>query len=147
MRALAFIAFVTALALTSVCRVFAQAADDPGYVLVVNPANPVTSLDRAFVEDAFLKKLTRWSNDEVIRPADLAPRSPVRRRFSETVLRRSVEAVKGYWQQRIFSGRDVPPPEFDTDEDVIRYVARYDGAVGYVSRSADLKSAKPVTVR
>ncbi len=69
----------------------------------------------------------------MIRPADLVPGSPARRKFTEEILKRSVEAVRGYWQQRIFSGRDVPPPEVETDEEVVKYVLKYTGAVGYVS--------------
>jgi ABC-type phosphate transport system substrate-binding protein len=127
--------------------VLAQPRPTPVYQVIVHPSNASTSLDRKFMEDAFLKKVTRWSNDVVIRPVDLAPSSTVRRKFSEGVLKRSVEAVKGYWQQRIFAGHDVPPPELGTDDDVVRYVLKYDGAVGYVSGGANLAGAKVVSLR
>jgi len=124
----------------------ATAAPPPVYVVIVHPSNPTTSADRKFLEDAFLKKTTRWDHGEVIRPVDQVPDSPVRRKFSEEVLRRSVAAVRSYWQQLIFSGRDVPPPELASDEDVVKYVLKYPGAVGYVSGSADTNGAKIVSV-
>jgi hypothetical protein len=71
----------------------------------------------------------------------------VRRRFSDEVLHRSVSEVKSYWQQRIFSGRDVPPPELDTDDQVVTYVLRHAGAVGYVSAEAALNGTKVLEVR
>jgi hypothetical protein len=71
----------------------------------------------------------------------------VRRRFCEEVLSRSVAAVKSYWQQLIFSGRAVPPPELDTDEEVVRYVAKYSGAIGYVSGASELSGVKVVAVK
>ena len=123
-----------------------ETAPVAAYRVIVHPANRVTVVDRKFLEDAFLKKTTRWHHQTVIRPADLAARLPARRRFSREVLDRSVAAVKAYWQQRIFSGRDVPPPEFDSDEKVIEYVLRHEGAVGYVSGSANLRGARVVTV-
>jgi ABC-type phosphate transport system substrate-binding protein len=126
-------------------RSFAEAS--PGYQVIVNPGNPVASLDRSFLEDAFLKKIVHWPSDETIRPVDLGPGSPTRHLFSQSVLRRSVDAVKGYWQQRIFSGRDVPPPELDSDDEVVRYVMKYGGAVGYVSSTASIGGAKAVLVR
>ena len=119
----------------------------PAYQVIVHPENPTTNVDRKFLEDAFLKKITTWPNGNSIRPVDRTASSPVRRAFSEEVLNRSVEAVKGYWQQRIFSGRDVPPPELETDDDVVSYVLKYDGAVGYVSGEAALKGARVLTVR
>jgi hypothetical protein len=126
--------------------VSAQEAASPAYRVVVHPSNRMTLIERKFLEDAFLKKTTRWPQQTVIRPVDLAVRLPTRRRFSREVLDRSVAAVKAYWQQRIFSGRDVPPPEFDSDDKVIDYVLRHEGAVGYVSGAANLRGAKVVTV-
>lgn len=106
------------------------------FLIVLHPANPATSLDRRFLSDAFLKRTTRWPGDELVRPVDLASDSPVRRAFTDAVLKRSVSAVKSYWQQQIFSGRDVPPPELDSDEQVLRYVSTHAGAIGYVSGTA-----------
>ena len=126
--------------------VSAQETATPTYRVVVHPSNRMTLIERKFLEDAFLKKATRWPQQTVIRPVDLAARLPTRRRFSREVLDRSVAAVKAYWQQRIFSGRDVPPPEFDSDDKVIDYVLRHEGAVGYVSGAANLRGAKIVTV-
>jgi len=149
MRPAAPLLLTLVLSLVVLCAtVLADAAPPPPpYVVIVHPSNPATTLDASFVLDAFLKKITRWPDDEVIRPVDLPPTSPVRQSFSAEVLRRSVDAVKGYWQQRIFSGRDVPPPELETDDDVVRYVLKYPGAIGYVSPRASLNGAKFVAVR
>jgi hypothetical protein len=117
------------------------------YVVIAHPGVTTAMVDREFLEDAFLKKVTRWPAGDSIRPVDLAPGAPVRRAFSADVLHRSVEAVKEYWQQRIFSGRDVPPPELDADADVVQYVLRHTGAVGYVSSTANLDRAKVLSVR
>jgi ABC-type phosphate transport system substrate-binding protein len=149
MRALPITATAIALALAALCAtLFAQAGPQaPVYQVIVHPSNPSAVVDRKFLEDAFLKKTTEWPFGNVIRPVDLPPNSPVRRQFTESVLKRSVEAVRVYWQQRIFAGRDLPPPELDTDEDVVKYVLKYEGAVGYVSGNADLKDTKVLAVR
>jgi ABC-type phosphate transport system substrate-binding protein len=119
----------------------------PSYRVIVNSGNASDSLDRRFVAEAFLKKATRWPDGGAILPVDLATDSPARRRFSEEVLGRSVEAVKSYWQQLIFSGRGVPPPELDSEVDVVKYVARHPGGLGYVSGTADIAGVKAVAVR
>jgi ABC-type phosphate transport system substrate-binding protein len=145
MRKASLIGLILGLGLTSPKGVV-HAEVRSSYVVVVHPGNPVATLDRKFLEEAFLKKTTRWPNDQVIRPVDLVPSSPVRRQFTDDVLKRPVEAVKGYWQQRIFSGRDVPPPELNSDSDVIKYVLQYEGAVGYVSSGTPLGGAKVIVV-
>jgi ABC-type phosphate transport system substrate-binding protein len=125
----------------------AETSATPPFRVIVDPNNAATQLDREFLADVFLKKATRWRNGEVTYPVDLSSKQPARREFSEQVLKRSVEAVRSYWQQLIFAGRDVPPPELENDEAVIKYVLAHPGAVGYVSGSAQLGAAKAVTVK
>jgi ABC-type phosphate transport system substrate-binding protein len=117
------------------------------FVVIVDPENPATAVDRKFLADAFLKKTTRWAHGPRIRPVDLTSDSPVRRQFSQSVIGRSVAAVRSFWQQQVFSGRDVPPPELDSDEAVVRYVLDNAGAVGYVSAGAQLRGARAVAVK
>ena len=116
----------------------------PGYLVIVNPASPVMSLDRKFLAQVFLRRTTRWSDDTPIRPVDLEPDSPARSRFSQEVLSRSVAAVRSYWQQRIFSGEGLPPPELAGDDAVVAYVASHPGAIGYVASGTRLNGVRAV---
>lgn len=119
----------------------------PPFWIVVHPDIRITTVDRTFLQDAFLKKVRTWPGGGVIHPVDMGRHSSVRARFSKEVLDRSVAAVNAYWQQRIFSGRDVPPPELDGDDKVLAYVLKREGAIGYVSGTADLRGVRVVSVR
>jgi ABC-type phosphate transport system substrate-binding protein len=114
--------------------------------VIVNVANPTGRASRGFVSDAFLKKTTRWPDDVVIRPVDQPEDSQVRRRFSDEVLKRSVAAVKSYWQQIVFTGRDLPPPELGSDADVVTFVTKHPGAIGYVAGDARIADVKILVV-
>lgn len=123
-------------------------ADEPaGFRVVVNAQSAAETLDRAFIADAFLKKVTRWPDGEAIRAVDLRFEAPTRQEFSEQVLQRSPAAVRSYWQQRIFTGRGVPPPELASDEAVLAYVREHRGAVGYVSARAETSSVRVLELR
>lgn len=119
----------------------------PPFRVVVHPDTPGSSVSREFLANAFLKNVTRWPDDQAIRPVDLKLDAPARKNFSEAVLHRSVAAVKAYWQQRIFSGRGVPPPALDSEQAVVEYVASHPGAVGYISGAAAVGSAKVMAVK
>jgi len=141
---------VLALALVAprpgVVRAESSSASPAEFHVIINPQNPVTSVSRKFVMDAFLKRVTQWGDLFGIRPVDLRVDSSVRNAFSTELLKRSVSAVKTYWQQMVFSGRDVPPPELDSDEEVIRYVIRNPGGIGYVSPTANLQGVRVLTL-
>jgi ABC-type phosphate transport system substrate-binding protein len=125
-------------------------ADQPTpllFQIIVHPSNPAASVDRKFVLDVFLRKTTRWPNEQPVRPVDLPTDSPTRQRFSGVALGRSVSAVKAYWLQVIFSGHGVPPPEIDSDEQVVRFVAQTAGAIGYVSGTAKTEGTKTISLK
>ncbi len=124
-------------------------AGEPAAVfhVVVHPESAATAVSREFLADAFLARAKRWPDGEAIRAVDLRFDSPARAHFSQQILRRSVFAVRSFWQQRIFAGRGVPPPELDSDEAVLRYVSSRRGAIGYVSSKAATASVKVVSVR
>jgi ABC-type phosphate transport system substrate-binding protein len=142
--------FIVCLAAAVLAVAFTRAQAQPtapAYRIIINAGNADNSVDRKFVAQAFLKKTSTWSNGEAIRPVDLRPDSSVRRRFTEDVLARSVAAVRSYWQQLIFSGRGIPPPELDNDDEVVGYVSKHPGAIGYVSGGADIRNTRVLVMR
>jgi ABC-type phosphate transport system substrate-binding protein len=122
--------------------------EDRSFNIIVHPSNPLTEVERRFMSDVFLKKVTTWPhNGAVVRPVDLTASSSARGRFSLSVIGRTVDSVKIYWQQAIFSGRNVPPPELSSDAEVIAYVAKNPQAVGYVATGAELTGVKIMQVK
>ncbi|HYQ46784.1 MAG TPA: hypothetical protein VER11_32665 [Polyangiaceae bacterium] len=125
----------------------ARAESAHEFRILVHPDNPALALSKDFVTDVFLKRTTRWPDGATAHPVDQRANAGARESFSDTVLRRSVSAVKRYWQQRIFSGRDLPPPELESDDAVVAYVLKHRGAIGYVSSNAKLGRAKAVSLQ
>ncbi len=114
------------------------------FQVIVNAQNPITSLERKYLADIFFKKVTHWPENGFVRPVDQGPSSLARQKFSEEILKRSVLSVKNYWQQLIFSGRDVPPPELTNDEEVIGYVVKNPNSIGYVSGAFLSEGREPI---
>jgi ABC-type phosphate transport system substrate-binding protein len=100
--------------------------------LIANNSVRVKSLPKKSVADVFLKKTTAWEGGGAAVPVDNAT-AAVRDEFSKFVLGKATAAVKSYWNQQIFSGRNVPPVEKDSDADVVAFVRNTPGAVGYVA--------------
>ena len=125
----------------------AAQAEDLGFVVIVNPDNPTRSIARDALSDIMLKKVTKWSDGQTAQPVDRDAGSFVRGRFSLMVHRKSVAAIKSYWQQQIFSGGAVPPVELRSDSEVVAHVQRTYGAVGYVKSGASLGRTKQLKVR
>ena len=117
------------------------------FKVIVNSANSTTELSTDVTSKLFLKQSTKFPNGTAAQPVDLAKTSAVRAAFSKAVLGRPSSAVETYWQQQIFSGKDVPPPAKASDDDVIAFVKANPGAIGYVSAGASTAGVKVVDVK
>jgi ABC-type phosphate transport system substrate-binding protein len=125
----------------------APARSGAAFQVIVNPDNGVASLDATFVRDAYLKRVTTWENGDTVRPVDLTTRYPAREAFARDVLGKTLPQLRSYWNQQIFSGRGVPPPELDSEAAVIRYVLANRGAIGYLPAGVSPQPARAIEVR
>lgn len=116
------------------------------YKVIIHPDNPATTVSRDLVRNAFLKKATQWGDGTTLRPIDLSRSFPIRDQFTREILNKTPSQLKNYWNQRIFSGKGVPPPEVETVADVIAYVVSEPGAIGYIPSHVDPGEAKVVEV-
>ena len=113
------------------------AADD--FVVIVHPSVAGTNVRRPDLAAVFLKKATRWGSGGVAVPVDQSGTSAVRKAFSEAVLGMSAGTAVQYWQKQMFGTSPLrPPPVKASDAEVIAFVEKTEGAVGYVSKAATL---------
>lgn len=104
-----------------------------GFTVVVNEANPVTSLSKDELSKIFLKKTTQWPAGGSIAAVDLGTGTSAREAFSKAIHGRGVSAIESHWQQQIFAGKDVPPPEKPSDAEVLAFVRANAGGIGYIA--------------
>jgi ABC-type phosphate transport system substrate-binding protein len=112
--------------------------------VIVHAANPVSSVLRSELSDIFLKKVAAWKSGSPVIPVDQTETNDVRKLFCKLVLGRDVQAVKGYWQQAIFAGKNFPPLEKSNDAEVMAFVAANPNAIGYISPAAVLSGTVKV---
>jgi len=108
------------------------------YVVVVNSANPVTTVSKGMLNDLFLKRAVRFYDGEKAAPVNLERTSPTRDAFSRAVHGKGAATVEAYWQGQIFAGKETPPPTRATDAEVLAFVREKPSAIGYVSAGTAL---------
>ncbi len=133
------------LLLLALAAALPAAAEEP-FKIVVNPANVAAALPRAQVSLLFLKKVTRWPDGRPVQPAEPADER-LRERFHRDVHGKSLAAVQSYWNQLIFSGREVPPVEKATAEEVVAFVRANAGAIGVVPAGEATAGVKVIALK
>jgi ABC-type phosphate transport system substrate-binding protein len=141
---------VLLLALAALCAPSSRAAAQTAkYVVVVNPGNPVKRLNKSQLSKIYLGKLQGWDINGRIEPIvvlDLKAGSPLREKFTQDVLRKSLSEAEAYWRQEVYAGRSFPPLE-QSEVEALAQVRSSVGGIAYVSPAADLKGVKVVSVQ
>jgi len=115
-------------------------------VLVVNPSNPVASLDAKVAKKIFLGKKGSWDNgDKVVLYSQTSPQ--VTDDFSRKVLSKSAQQFNTFWKKALFTGTGRPPIEVRDDAEMKKFIAADPRGIGYISRDALDGSVKVVTLR
>lgn len=111
-------------------------AQEGTFRVVVRDDNPVRELTSAEVSDLFLRKTMSWDDGTPVLPVDRRRGAEIVDIFSKAVHRKSASAIESYWSRQVFSGEGVPPTRVGSDREVLEYVSRNRGAIGYVSAEA-----------
>jgi ABC-type phosphate transport system substrate-binding protein len=136
------LSFLLLFALVSIGNLHAQS-----YKVVVNSSRDVSSLTKKEVSDLFLKKKAKWTDGSSVYPVDLSAASKVRESFSTDVHGKPTSAIRNFWQQAAFSGTASAPPEKASDEEVIEYVKKTPGAIGYISSTSKASDVKTLILK
>ena len=113
------------------------AASELPFHVIVNRSNAVSSLSKAEVSAIFMRRTRSWKGGAEIVPVQPPPTAALRREFTRAIHGTTVAFVTRYWQRLIFAGRSIPPLELPDDDDVIAFVRKTPGAIGYVQRLPD----------
>jgi ABC-type phosphate transport system substrate-binding protein len=102
---------------------------------------PESSLKKQELRDIYLGKKTSWSNNKRISFV-IQENSATTVQFFKNFVRKSPSQYSTYWREMVFTGKGIPPKSFSSDKDLIEFVAKTGGAIGYVSTSSGLETVK-----
>jgi len=113
-------------------------AQEASYKVIVNASNSAATVKREAVAQLFLNRKATWANGPTADPVDLSMTSPVRDAFSREILGIPLPAVQQYWRRRTLDQKEFPPMVKSAETEVVAYVAKSPGGIGYVAASASL---------
>lgn len=114
-----------------------------GVLVIGHPAMP--RVDGGTLQNIFLGKVIEVGGVAVT-VVNARGGSALRGRFLRTYLERDDEKYTAYWTVRRYLGKGAPPAELAGGAEVIRFVERTPGAIGYIDE-ADLRPGLNVLLR
>ena len=102
-------------------------------IVIVNIANPVTSLSSTDLKKLFLADRSHWDTGNAVAPVIPSAGAQERTTFLKIICGMSDRDLNKYFMQAAFTGRSVNPPrEVPNSSAVKNFVASSPGAIGFV---------------
>jgi ABC-type phosphate transport system substrate-binding protein len=131
------------LAMVAVIAVFAVAAGS--VKIVANPGIKASSISAEQLKGIFLQESTSFDGSNV-EPV-LEKSGATHEAFLKDYLGKTDAVLQTYYRSMVFSGKGSMPKVFASDAEVISYVTKTKGAIGYVSPSASAEGVKVLEVK
>lgn len=114
-------------------------------IIIAHPKVALDSLSSNELKNIFLGKKTYWPNGERI-VVVMQKSGIVHDNFLNEHIDMTAIAFRNYWRKRVFSGVGLPPESFDSDSDIVRYVAAMPGAISYIANNSAYKNVKILSI-
>lgn len=133
--------FVVA-AVASLAWLHASAAD---VKVIANPSVGAASVSAGDLKDVFLLDKDSLGGSHV-EPV-VAKGGSAHEAFLKEYLGKSDSALQAFYRSLVFTGKGSMPKSLGSDAEVVAYVAKTKGAIGYVSSGAATEGVKTLSVK
>ena len=103
--------------------------------VIANASVSASSISADDLKSVFLEEKTSLSDGSHVDPV-LLKGGPAHEAFVKQYLGKSDDALQTYYRSLVFSGKGSMPKMLGSDTEVLAYVAKTKGAIGYVSAGA-----------
>lgn len=114
--------------------------------VIANTSVEAGSISAQDLRDVFLETRSTLADGSHVQPV-LAKAGAAHEAFLKEYLGKSDTALQTYYRSLAFSGKGTMPKALGSDAEVVAYVAKTKGAVGYVSADASTAGVKVLTVK
>ena len=121
----------------------ARAAD---LKVIANPSVGASSISADELKGVFLATKTSLSDGSYVAPV-LAKGGPTHEAFIKEYLGKTDAALQTYYRSLVFTGKASMPKTLGADAEVVAYVAKTKGAIGYVSSAAGTGGVKTLDIK
>jgi TonB family protein len=113
--------------------------------IIANPSVKAEAISASEVKSVFLGERNSLRDGTHVEPV-LSKGGPAHEAFVRDYLATNDEALQNYYRSLVFTGRGLMPKALHSDAEVVAYVAKTRGAIGYVSSTATLDGVRTLAV-
>jgi hypothetical protein len=117
-----------------------------GIKVIANPQLNISQVSAGDLKDIFLQTKTSLAGGSHVEPV-LLKSGPAHQLFIKEHLGKTAETLVNYYRSLVFAGKGTMPRMLGSDAEVVEYVAKTKGAIGYVSEETKTTDVKILEVK
>jgi len=117
-----------------------------GAKVIANPSVKADSVSADELKSVFLEESSSLKDGSHVEPV-LAKGGSAHDAFLQDYLGKSDAALQTYYRSLVFTGKGSMPKTVSSDAEVVAYVAKTKGAIGYVSSGTSAEGVKTLEVK
>jgi ABC-type phosphate transport system substrate-binding protein len=114
--------------------------------VIANPSVGASSVSADELKSVFLETKTSLSDGSHVEPV-LEKGGPLHEAFVKEYLGKTDSALQTYYRSLVFTGKASMPKMLGSDTEIVAYVAKTKGAIGYVGAGASTAGVKTLEVK
>jgi hypothetical protein len=116
------------------------------FKVIANPSVTSSAVSAADLKGVFLATKTSLSDGSHAEPV-LVKSGPAHEAFLKEYLGKTDSALQTYYRSLVFTGKGSMPKTVNSDDEVVAYVAKTKGALGYIGAAVAPAGVKVLEVR
>jgi TonB family protein len=113
--------------------------------IIANPSVKAEAISASEIKSVFLEERNSLRDGTHVEPV-LSKGGPAHAAFLKDYLGQNDDALQNYYRTLVFTGKGSMPKVLRSDAEVVAYVAKTRGAIGYVSSTAPVDGVRTLAV-
>ncbi|WP_300668559.1 substrate-binding domain-containing protein [Desulfoluna sp.] len=109
--------------------------------VIGNRSVPVASLEQKAIKDIYLGKVTMWNNGMKVVFVTLT-KGDTQDAFLKKYVKKNRSTFNRHWKKKVFTGEGQMPLSFEKERDLVEFVEKTKGAIGFVTSGAATDQVK-----
>ena len=129
--------------------IFGNLSAQEKVTIIVNKDLPISSISETKIQKVYFGKTTLWDNKVKINPCLLNFKTEFGKELFRMIVNESPRKYQRHWLKQLFSGYGAAPITFGSSIEIIEYVSKNSGAIGfiYTKDAKSLKNCKVIRFR
>ncbi len=114
-------------------------------LIITNKNVSEDSMSQDDIKNIFLGKKSKWKDKTKVHFV-VSDNPDIHQTFLKSYVKKTPKQFKAYWKNMVFTGQGKKPKEFKSTEELLKYVEKTDGAIGYIDSDTTVVNVNTLSI-